>query len=310
MPDRLVALGYTAGWSVLRAIPPALASPVFDAAADLAVRRRGPGIVQLAANLARVLGPAADPSSLMAVTRAAARSYARYWRETFQLPGMDLDEVAAGAQAGSIGLEHVRAGVESGRGVVVVLPHSGNWDVAGLMICRLFGGLTTVAERLNPPSVYEKFLAYRRSLGMEILPLTGGEQPASVILKQRLREGKVVCLLGDRDLTGSGVDVQFFGARAQFPAGPALLAAVTGADLVPVHLSFTADGWRQRIGSALPPPPGRLSRRVSDWTQQVADHFAAGIAQHPADWHMMQPLWSDLRIARQTDAATQVRGQT
>jgi len=219
------------------------------------------------------------------------RSYARYWLETFRLPSMDLDDVAQRALDGTTGMENLDAAVESGRGAVLALPHSGNWDVAGLMVCRRFGGLVTVAERLKPESLYDKFVAYRESLGMEVLPLTGGTGSTSQLLQDRLREGKVICLLGDRDLTSHGVPVDFFGERTRMPAGPAMLAALTGADLLPAHLTYTDRGWHNLICPPLRLPGERLAQQVREGTQLLADGYASGIEAEPADWHMLQPLW-------------------
>ncbi len=289
--DSLVAWAYTAGWRAVRAMPHAAAARLFRFAADRATARRGPGVVQYARNLRRVLGDEASPESLHAVTAAGMRSYARYWLETFRLPSMDLDDVAQRALDGTTGMEHLDAAVESGRGAVLALPHSGNWDVAGLMVCRRFGGFITVAERLKPESLYDKFVAYRESLGMEVLPLTGGTGSTSQLLQDRLREGKVVCLLGDRDLTSHGVPVDFFGERTRMPAGPAMLAALTGADLLPAHLTYTDSGWHNLICPPLRLPGERLAEQVREGTQLLADGYASGIEAEPADWHMLQPLW-------------------
>ena len=146
---------------------------------------------------------------------------------------------------------------------------------------------TTVAERLKPESLYERFVAFREGLGMEVLPLTGGTRPPFDVLRERLGEGGTVCLLGDRDLTPRGVDVQFFGAAARMPAGPARLALETGADLIPCALSFTDTGWAIAFDEPL------RHTDVATMTQQLASAFEAGIAEHPQDWHMLQLLWLD-----------------
>jgi len=293
--DALIAGGYHAAWAAAKTLPAPAAYRLADAAADLAMARRGPAVVQYARNLRRVLGEQATPSALHQVTAAGLRSYARYWLETFRLPAMDKDEVATRACADSDGLEHVTAAVQAGRGVVMVLPHTGNWDVAGLMIAHKYGSLTSVAERLRPESLYRKFVSFRESLGMEILPLTGGATPTSSVLKDRLRAGGIVCLLGDRDLTASGVPVTFFGEATRMPAGPAMLAALTGADLVTVHLSFTQRGtdrgWWTHISPPIELPGTRLADKVRAGTQAIATTFERTIARKPQDWHMLQPLW-------------------
>ncbi|NLE78971.1 MAG: phosphatidylinositol mannoside acyltransferase [Rhodococcus sp.] len=287
-------LGYAAGWRLVRALPEGVATSLFDRGADFAARDGGPE--QLRANLARVLGvaPGEVPDELM---RESMRSYARYWREAFRLPSMDLVETARNLDELIEGREHLEAAMAAGNGAILALPHSGNWDMAGVWCAQQWGGISTVAERLKPESLYQRFLAYREGLGFEIFPLSGGEQPPFVELSARLRENKVVCLLGERDLARKGIPVTFFGEQTRMPAGPAKLAIETGATLLPVHCWFVDGGWGFRID-----PPLDVSGGVGATTQLLARRFEANIAEHPADWHMLQPLWrSDLseeRISR------------
>ena len=281
LTGRATDASYAAGWALVRAMPEGVAARLFDAGADLAARRGGKGIDRLRANLARV-APDAD---LDALTRDAVRSYARYWREVFRLPVTSQERIVSGMR--TTGEEAARAALASGRGVVFALPHSGNWDQAGAWFTATGVPFTTVAERLQPESLYDRFLAFRESLGMEVLPLTGGERPPYDVLAERLAAGRAICLLADRDLTPRGVDVTFFGATARMPAGPARLALTTGAALVPVHLFFRPDGWQVDFLDELP------SSDVPTMTQAVATAFEQRIAQHPADWHMLQRLWLD-----------------
>ncbi|MGH3753300.1 MAG: phosphatidylinositol mannoside acyltransferase [Pseudonocardiaceae bacterium] len=286
--SRLADLGYAAGWRLARVTPGGLATRAFRAGADLAARRDGPGARQLRRNLARVV-PDATPSGLDALVRDGLRSYARYWREAFRLPAADhgaLSDRLAGAMEGR---GHLDAALARGRGVVVALPHSGNWDVAGLWFVRNHGAFSTVVERLQPEALYQRFADYRASLGFDVVPLTGAGSPAPRLLR-RLRAGGVVCLLADRDLTGAGAAVEFFGGAARMPLGPARLAAATGATLLVAGCWFTPDGW----GIRFHPPvavPGPSSAAPA--TQAMADCFATDIAAHPQDWHMLQPLWVD-----------------
>jgi KDO2-lipid IV(A) lauroyltransferase len=187
----------------------------------------------------------------------------------------------------TVGEEAARGLVASGRGVVFALPHSGNWDHAGAWFAATGVPFTTVAERLKPESLFDRFLAFRESLGMEVLPLTGGERPPVDVLTERLADGRVLCLLADRDLTPRGVDVTFFGAATRMPAGPATLALRTGAALVPVHLAFLPDGWQVTFYDEVP------HTDVQTMTQVLAARFEEGIGRHPADWHMLQKLWLD-----------------
>lgn len=272
---------YAAGWALVKALPEPAARRVFYAGADLAARRGGKGVDRLRSNLGRV-APDADPDELL---RAAVRSYARYWLEVFRLPVMAPAAVVGGMHA--IGEPAALAAVASPRGVVFALPHSGNWDHAGAWFTATGVPFTTVAERLRPESLYDRFVEFRASLGMEVVPLTGGERPPSDVLRERLDAGGTICLLADRDLTPRGVDVEFFGATARMPAGPASLALKTGAALIPVHLAFQGQGWQVTFYEEVPPSD------VPTMTQHVADRFAEGIGRHPADWHMLQRLWLD-----------------
>ena len=293
--ERLVDAGFAAGWAAVKALPHPVAAAAFTGAAELAARRDGPGVRRLRANLRRVVPPGED---LEAVVRAGMRSYARYWRETFRLSRITADTVRAGTEA--IRADVLDKALTSGRGTVMVLPHSGNWEAAGVWLLARGHAFSTVAERLKPESLYERFLAYREGLGMEVLPLTGGDRSPSDVLRERLLAGRGVCLLGDRDLTRRGIDVDFFGDTARMPAGPALLAATTGAALLPIGLWFTPGGWGIRVHDEVPiVAGGPLRDRVRSATQQVADAFAQDIAARPEDWHMLQRLWlADLPTPR------------
>jgi phosphatidylinositol dimannoside acyltransferase len=286
--ERLTDLAYAAGWAAVKALPEGTARRLFQAGADRAVRRRGRGVRQLEANLRRVVGGPVPPD----VLRAAMRSYARYWLETFRLPVMDKDALYAASDRVALGADNLDRAHAAGRGVVLVLPHSANWDIAAVWLVRHGMPFTTVAERLKPESLYERFVAYRESIGMEVLPLTGGARPVSEVLAERLRAGGVVALVGDRDLSRSGVPVTFFGEQATMPPGPALLAIRTGAPLLPAGLWYDGESCVHHIHEPVPiAAAGRLRDRVGAATQAVADVFAADIAEHPADWHMLQRLW-------------------
>lgn len=290
---RAVDLAFAAGWRVVRALPQPLARKVFQVGADRAVRKRGPGVQRLAANLRRVVGPDMPADEFDLLVRDAMRSYARYWMEAFRLPS------TSAAQRMNFRLERgdlLLAAHKEGTGAVCALPHAGNWDAAGAWLAGTGTPLTTVAERLKPEALYQRFMAYRESLGMHILPLTGGDKPVLDVLADRLGEAHIVPLLADRDLSRRGVEVTFFGGRTRMPAGPALLAIRTGAPLFVVPLWYEGDTpCGEVIGPLEMPDPasGPLDVRVRALTQQVADHFAAAIARHPADWHMLQKLWLD-----------------
>jgi phosphatidylinositol dimannoside acyltransferase len=298
--DRLTDAGYGLGWSVVCRLPESWAQRGFRFAAGLAWRRQGPGVQVLEGNLRRVIGSQAPGGELRALSRQAMRSYARYWLEAFRLPVMPVDRLIGGVHDTG----HIRAAFEdlaAGRGVVFALPHMGNYDLAGAwVIAKGAGSVTTVAERVKPESVYSRFVAFREGLGVEVLPASGGTSSAFGVLALRLRSGKLVCLVCDRDVTGGGMEVEFFGEKARMMGGPAALAVQTGAALMPVILWFEGDHWGVHVHEEIPvPAEGDSKQKTAAMMQQVAYLFEAGIRAHPQDWHMLQRVFvADLDPAR------------
>lgn len=289
MKERLTDSLYGLGWSAVRTLPEPAARVLGRTVADLAWRQRGKGVRRLEANLARVL-PGADEHRLRELSRAGMRSYLRYWMESFRLPAWSKDRIRGGFDPEDV--HHLVDGLASGRGVVLALPHMGNYDLAGAWVTtKLETPFTTVAERLKPETLYDRFVAYREGLGMEVLPHTGGA--AFGTLARRLRAGGLVCLVADRDLSTNGVEVEFFGEPTRMPAGPAMLAQQTGALLLPVTLWYDdSPVMRGRVHPPIEVPEGRdRAYRTSVMTQRLADAYASGIAEHPQDWHMLQRLW-------------------
>jgi KDO2-lipid IV(A) lauroyltransferase len=208
---------------------------------------------------------------------------------------MDLEALSRKIDRVQVGREHIDAALAAGRGAVFALPHSGNWDMAGVWMVQYYGTFTTVAERLKPESLYRRFITYRETLGMEVIPHVGGDRPPFEVLTERLRANRLVCLMAERDLTRTGVQVDFFGEATRMPRGPARLAIETGAALIPVHCWNLRNNW----GVEFFPPLDTSGGDVGALTQALADRFAAGIAAHPEDWHMLQPQWlADLPAER------------
>jgi KDO2-lipid IV(A) lauroyltransferase len=175
-------------------------------------------------------------------------------------------------------------------GVIVALPHAGNWDHAGAYFCAKGINLVTVAEHLKPEKLFLKFLGYRQAMGMEVLPLDGRVLGA---LAQRLRQGALVALVADRDLSRSGIDVSFFGGPSRMPAGPALLALKTNAPLITAFVSYTETGIHIDFNEVSLSTSGSDEEKTSQIVQNMAHQFEVGIAAHPEDWHMLQRIWTD-----------------
>jgi len=320
--QRLSSAAFSAGWGLVCRLPESVARALFNFGADIAWRRQGGGVQVLEGNLLRIFRtdagftPGVQPDGtfvdegkeLRALSRAVMRSYGRYYLETFRLqviPDERIRGMHVNQENVDLTLEHLR----NGRGVIYALPHMGDFELAGRWIVLAgAGSFTTVAERLEPEAVFDKFLKFREGLGMEVLPTTGGPHPFGV-MAQRLRAGKLVCLVADRDLSDTGIEVDFFGEKALFPAGPASLAVQTGAALMPVSCWFPDQtGWAAHVYDEIPvPADGTRKEKAAAMTQALATAFEDGIRQHPKDWHMLQKVFvNDLdpeRLARSRNRA-------
>jgi KDO2-lipid IV(A) lauroyltransferase len=243
---------------------------------------------QVERNLQRVTERTLDAAALKQATGAVFANYARYWYELFRL-GPD-DRAALQSTLQAAGREHFDAAYEAGRGVILCLPHLGNWDVAGAWLSGQLGGITVVAETVEPPELFDWFVATRRQIGLEVIPL--GPDAGSAVLRA-LGEGRVVCLVCDRDLTGDGVEVDFFGERTRLPGGPGTLAFRSGAALVPVGTYFDGDrGHRVHFDAPIAVErSGRLREDVARVTQELARRFEDLIRVAPEQWLLMQPNW-------------------
>jgi lauroyl/myristoyl acyltransferase len=285
--DFLVASAYFAGWKLVRALPEKSAYSLFEKIGEFTLRRNGPRMKRLRSNLQRVC-PDKNSSEMDQLMARAISSYMRYWCDTFRSPDWSKERIFGSV---TVTREELLTGpMKNGRGVVVTLPHSGNWDHAGSYFCAMGFPLVTVAEKLKPEALFNKFLEYRQNMGMEVLST---DSRSMGTLMQRAREGALIALVADRDLSRSGVAVDFFGYPARMPAGAALLAVRTGIPLITAHVSYTENGIHIEFNSVEIPTDGTESEQVSVVVQRCADLFAKGISRTPEDWHMLQRIWVD-----------------
>jgi KDO2-lipid IV(A) lauroyltransferase len=285
--DNLSAYAYFAGWRLVRWLPERTAYRLAYSAADFLTKRNGKNVARLRSNLNRTQ-PNISPQELDALVFKAMSSYMRYWCDTFRFPDWSAERVR---ETVSVTNEHLLLNaIEAKTGVIVALPHAGNWDHAGAYFCAKDIHLVTVAERLKPEKLFLKFLQYRQAMGMEVLPLDGRVMGT---LAQRLRQGCLVALVADRDLSRSGIDVDFFGGPSRMPAGPALLALKTKAPLITAFVSYTDSGIHIDFNEVAIPTAGSEQEKVETVVQLTARHFENGISEHPEDWHMLQRIWTD-----------------
>jgi KDO2-lipid IV(A) lauroyltransferase len=285
--ENLSAYLYFIGWRIVRWLPEKIAYQIAYKVADFLVKQNGKNVQRLRTNLVRTQ-PEMTALNLELLVVDAMRSYMRYWCDTFRFPDWSTKRIQETVSVTNENL--LLDAIAAGTGVIVALPHAGNWDHAGAYFCGKGVRLVTVAERLKPEKLFRKFLSYRQSMGMEVLPLDGRVLET---LADRLRDGALVALVADRDLSRSGIDVDFFGAPARMPAGPALLAIRTQAPLITAFVSYTESGVHIDFKLVILPSSGSEKEMVQEIVQMTAQHFEAGISQHPQDWHMLQRIWTD-----------------
>ncbi|MET0422195.1 MAG: phosphatidylinositol mannoside acyltransferase [Acidimicrobiia bacterium] len=295
MAGRSTYYVYRAGAEVARLIPAPIGTPVVRGISQLVgLGFMGDRSGQVRRNLARVHGAPSDARASRGEVASTFESYGRYFYELFRLPGASADFL--GDHVDEVGFHHIRNALDAGNGVVLALPHLGNWDFAGAWLAGAQRVTTTVvAEPLEPPELFDWFVRTRAELGMRVIPLspTAGNE-----VLHALRANDAVCLLCDRDLTGDGIDVEFFGEHTTMPGGPALMALRSGAPLIPVGCYFLPHGrHRLQIGPPLDTArQGGIRADVERITQDLAHRFEELIRAAPEDWHLMQPNWpSDRR---------------
>lgn len=251
-------------------------------------------------HLARAL-PEASAAHRRELAQQAFGSYARYWLESFRLPSVSDADVARGHDVQ--GYHHIDAALELGRGVILALPHLGGWEWSAFWLSRVkHVRVTAVVEPLSPPALFEWFVELRRSLDMNLVALGPG---AGKQVLAALRRNDVVCLLADRDLSGGGVEVEFFGERTTLPAGPATLAFRAGVPILPTAVYFASDRHLGFVGPALPRDrQGSLKEDVGRVTQALATAFESLIRAAPEQWHLLQPNWPSDPGYRRADPVT------
>lgn len=293
--ERAEGLAYRAAWRLVCRLPERTAYTVFDRVARSLHRRNGRSVQQMRSNYAAVR-PELGPEELESLVAEGVSSYLRYWCDSFRLPRETPATLDARIRLTGHDTE-ARAIVDRGEPLILFLGHLGNWDHCGAWATEHFAPVTTVAERLKPESVFDAFVDFRESLGMRILPLTGGNHVYSQ-LREAISHGGFVPLLSDRDLTHSGVEVTLCGHRTRAAVGPAKLALETGAALFPLAITYEPIPGRAahrvvaRFGARVRPSgAGTADEQVRAMTQQCVDSLGETISERTQDWHMMQRVF-------------------
>ncbi len=284
----LTYIAYFLAWKLLGYLPEKRAYALMDWVADQITKRNPSGVQRLRSNYLRVRPEFSEPELQRAV-QEGMRSYLRYWCDTFRLPLWSSEEIISRTTV--INDHLLRDALAAGKGAIVSLPHAGNWDHAGAYYCETGAPIVTVAEHLEPEKLFRKFLAYRESLGMEVLDASAR---SLAVLSQRLRQGRLIALVADRDLSKNGVDVSFFGHPARMPAGPAVLSIQTGAPLLTAFVRYLESGIEITFEPAIEiPSAGKTAEKVAVMIQESASRLERHLAIHTMDWHMLQRIWID-----------------
>jgi len=279
---------YSILWQVVRWLPEKSAYRFFDQLAESAYRRNGKRVKRLRENYRRVR-PSFGDAELEMMVQAGLKNAMRYWCDTFRIS--DWDHKRAIRSVTYSNQELLHRGMKAGKGVIVAVPHAGNWDHAGYYYCALGYPVHTVAEHLKPERLFRRFLQHRERMGMTVLSLNQKTIPA---LSNFLREGKLVALVADRDLSRSGIEVEFFGGRAKMPVGPALLAYQTDAQLITAYVGYRDGGIHISWRGPIEIDRGRdQESEVARVTQEIASIFESEINDDPTSWHMQQRIFID-----------------
>ncbi len=281
-------IAYFLSWKFIGILPNRVAYSLSGWAADQITVRNGKGVKRLRFNYARV-HPEFSELQLEEAVKKGMRSYLRYWTDTFRLPKWSDEKIVSTVQVTND--HYLRDAMKVGKGCIVSLPHAGNWDHAGAYYCKTGAPIVTVAEHLQPEKLFRKFLKYRESLGMEVLDASAR---SLATLSQRLRQGRLVALVADRDLSQNGIAVELCGYPARMPGGPALLSLQTGAPLITAYVTYSEYGLRIHFeGPIHIPDTGSQSEKVSAMIQETATRLERHLKESITDWHMLQRIWVD-----------------
>ncbi|MDN4472760.1 phosphatidylinositol mannoside acyltransferase [Demequina zhanjiangensis] len=282
-------------WRASRRLPVAVVRGAAWTLAMAAWATHAKASTRLEDNLARVTG--ASGRELRVLSRRGLASVARYYAEVLEMSRLTGDVIDARVRVE--GLAETGGALSGANPAVAVLGHCGNWDLIGAWACRNLMPVTAVAEKLKPQEVFDEFVALRSAHGLRILGHEGGST-FRALLRIAREEPVLVCLVADRDLSGSGIPVEMWGHRVKVAPGPAALSLSSGAPLVPVHLRYERlRGARRRkarsawgtvlsFGPVLEPADFTGEQRVEEMTQAWAASFADAVAADPQDWHMLQ----------------------
>jgi KDO2-lipid IV(A) lauroyltransferase len=236
-------------------------------------------------NYGRVLGLEPGDPAVRRLALHAYRTYGRYLVELMRLPSRPPDEVVAMLDEGSV--EQVVADWRaSGGGLIITIPHVGNNEAAAAGLVRHGLPINGLADDSSFPELLELLTRQREALGVKSIYWKNIREIFSV-----LRRGEILVLLIDWGYRPDGIPVRLFGHWTTLPAGPATLAAKTGAPILPVAVRRTADGRYRLDTEPFITVPSSEPADLQRATQQIADALERAVAAAPEQWYSFKPMW-------------------
>jgi lauroyl/myristoyl acyltransferase len=285
----LTYLLYRLGGVLVPKIPPAIGYALCRLLGGIVYQFYKPGRITIQANLGRIMGPQPDQAEINRRARATFNYIFYNYFDLFRLPSLDRQAVERLVTV--TGWEHVEAALTKGRGIVMVSAHLGNIEV--VLYAMLLRGLsiTIPVERLEPPELFDYISALRMRKGLKLVPI---DRPLLDLIRT-LRQGGVAGLAGDRDITGTGRVIDFFGHPAHLPDGHVRLALKTGAPLVVGFSHRNPDHTYQAyfLPAFYPSAEGTEEERMLAGLKFVIAEMEKAISQNPEQWTVTVSIWAD-----------------
>ncbi len=239
-------------------------------------------------NNLRVIFPEKANSELRETGRMVFRNFAKYLADFFRFEKLNRDYIVKKIKLE--GMHYFDEALSGGKGVVVLTAHLGNWELGGVVIAQLGYPFWVVALPHKTKKVNDFFDAQRNRKGVKVIAL--GKAMRSCI--SGIRNNHMVALVGDRDFTGKGILVDFFGLPAHFPEGPAALSLITGAPIVPgFMLRNPDDSFTLRIEKPIEfTPAGDRAKDMAALVVLYKNIFEDYIRKYPEQWYIFRRFWA------------------
>ena len=230
-----------------------------------------------------------DPAALRRMSWLNFRNHAKAYADLMQLPRERVETMRPRLRVN--GLEHLDEARALGKGVLVVSCHMGSYEVAAAIWSATQAPVSLFAEEVEPRALFEWYRDTRARLGISVLPLDfGGIRK----VLQALREQEMVITAIDRDITGTGYLMPFFGKLAPIPLGPAAIALRLGTPLFPVCVHRLPDDTYLAEAAPLVFAKSTGNPRADQVraTEELLRHIERFIQRHPEQWHVPHRIWS------------------